>query len=57
MLLSHSPERHSPLWHIELIKEQLIVRNALLLKRQHGPMREGACNIQKLASEWFEADR
>ena len=49
-LRSDSAKRRSPLWHVELIKEHLIVWDALLLKCQHGPVREGACSAQKLTS-------
>ncbi len=57
-LLSDRAKRRSPLWHVELIKEQLIVRDALLLKCQHGPVREGACSTQSLASnDSFTADK
>ena len=44
--LSKRAKRRLPLWHVELIKEQLIVWDALLLKCQHGPVREGACSAQ-----------
>ena len=33
----------SPLWHVELIKEELVVWDALLLKGQHCPVRKRAC--------------
>ena len=34
---------YSPLWHVELINEELVVWDALLLKRQHCPVGEWAC--------------
>ena len=56
--LSDGAKRRSPLWHVELIKEQLIVWDALLLKCQHGPVREGACSARGLASnENCKADK
>jgi len=45
----------APLGDAALIKQQLVVRDALLLQRQHRPVREGACRHSSTA--WHCCDR